>query len=179
MEEIWEVNDEGDGDLIATCEMEDLGKQLDKVSFGTISWNARSWNEMKKDGLMRMLKDSETEVDVICIQEVWGTNNVTEIEGYHAPIARTRDAKGKVNAKGCPPGRELGSGQIMKTTFGASSRCGAAAGRGAAIGGFSPRPAGRRGGRGGLSQQLLTFRAQLFYPDTMLWSRLSLMHKWR
>jgi hypothetical protein len=106
MEEIWEVNDEGDEDLTATCEMEDLGKQLDKVTFGTISWNARSWNEMKKDGLMGMLKDSETEIDVICIQEVWGMNNVTEIEGYHAPIARTRDAKGKVNAK-CGGGGNL------------------------------------------------------------------------
>jgi exonuclease III len=98
MDETWGMSDEGDEDLIATCEMEDLGKQMDKVSFGTLSWNARSWNEMKKDGLMRMLKDSKAEVDVMCIQEVWGSNNVTEIEGYHAPISRTRDAKGKVNA---------------------------------------------------------------------------------
>jgi hypothetical protein len=66
-------------------------------------------------------------------------------------------------------------GPDCKTTFGDSSRCGAAAGRQAAIAGFSPRPAG---GRGGLSRQLINFQSSTLI-QTVLWSRLSLMQKWR
>ena len=94
MEE-WEiVGSEG----CRECDVEDLEVMCKNANFRLMSLNAQSLNEMKKERVKLLMKDTETEMDVLCFQEVWGTNNVTGIEGYHKPIAKTRDSEEKPNA---------------------------------------------------------------------------------
>ena len=95
MEE-WEiVGSEG----CRECDVEDLEVMCKNANFRLMSLNAQSLNEMKKERVKLLMKDSKTEMDVLCFQEVWGTNNVTGNEGYHKPIAKTRDSEEKPDAK--------------------------------------------------------------------------------
>ena len=94
MEE-WEI--EG-SEGCRECDVEELKVMCKNANFRLMSLNSQNFNEIKKERVKLLMKDSDTEMDVICVQEVWGTNNVTGIEGYHDPIAKTRDSKEKPDA---------------------------------------------------------------------------------
>ena len=78
--------------------MEELKVMCKNANSRLMSLIAQSLYEIKRERVKLLMKDSATEMYVICVQEVWGTINVTGIEGNHDPIAKTRDSKEKPKA---------------------------------------------------------------------------------